>query len=360
MKEILDETLELLEGGRDFALVKLIADRGSTPRAAGAEMLVRRDGSTAGTIGGGLLELSMMKAATGVLETHRSAVTDMGLSGQDVYSDEEMVCGGSAEVLITYVAAGDPVLLAVCAAIRAARAAQRRAWFFTIMPAAEGDPVEHCLLRDDYRGVGALPCPAETLRAAVGEIAVHGVTRLPDGREVLVEPLDVAVTAVVCGAGHVGRALAPAALAAGFRVVVLDDREEFADPRRFPGANVTLAPFSGALARLGVGEQSFIVIVTRGHVHDMDVLQQALKTPARYVGLMASRGKRARIVAALRRAGFDDHDIARVHSPIGLDIGAETPAELAVSIVAEMIQVHSGKTAAERVRRPARATAAPE
>jgi xanthine dehydrogenase accessory factor len=345
VREILDETLQLLESGQDFALVKLAAERGSTPRAAGAEMLVRRDGSIAGTIGGGLLELSMMKAAGEVLEERRSRVVVLGLAGTDTASEDEMICGGSAEILITYVPPGDPALLAVCRAVRAALGAQRRAWLFTILPAAEGATVEYCLLGDDGVVVGAQPCEPRVLRAAVGKIAVHGTTRLPDGRVVLVEPLEPAATVVICGGGHVGQALAPFALSAGFRVVVIDDREEFTDAQRFPGATVVLAPFTRALDRVGVAEHSYIVIVTRGHVHDMDVLGQALRTPARYVGLMASRGKRARIWSALKEDGFGEDDLLRVHSPIGLDIGAETPAELAVSIVAELIQVRSGGVA---------------
>ncbi len=359
MKEILDETLKLLESGQDFALVKLAADRGSTPRAAGAEMLMRRDGSIAGTIGGGLLELTMMKAASQVLEERRSRVTDMGLTGTDVESEDRMICGGSAQILITYVPPGDPALLAVCRAVREALAAQRHAWLFTILPAgeddagagdakatdAEGAAVEYCLLGDDDSVVGAQPCEPRTLRTAVGKIAVHGSTRLPDGRSVLVEPLEPAATVVICGGGHVGQALAPVALNAGFRVVVIDDREEFANPQRFPGASVVLAPFDGALARVGVAEQSYVVIVTRGHVHDVEMLGQALRTPARYVGLMASRGKRARIWSALKEDGLGEDDLGRVHSPIGLDIGAETPAELAVSIVAELIQVRAGGVA---------------
>ena len=181
--------------------------------------------------------------------------------------------------------------------------------------------------------------------ALVKLAADRGSTRLPDGRSVLVEPLEPAATVVICGGGHVGQALAPVALNAGFRVVVIDDREEFANPQRFPGATVVLAPFDGALARVGVAEQSDVVIVTRGHVHDMEMLGQALRTPARYVGLMASRGKRARIWSALKEDGFGEGDLTRVHSPIGLDIGAETPAELAVSIVAELIQVRAGGAA---------------
>ena len=110
------------------------------------------------------------------------------------------------------------------------------------------------------------------------------------------------------------------------------------------GGGLVGASLAIALERIGVDEASYVVIVTRGHTHDMDVLVQALRTPARYIGLMASRSKRARMVEALRDAGMGEDQLARVHSPVGLDIGAETPAELAVSIVAEMIQVRAGKT----------------
>ncbi len=346
MKEIVDDVLRELQVGRDFALVRLVAEQGSTPRQAGAEMLVRRDGSIAGTIGGGLLEATMMRAAAEVLARRRSVMTGMGLRGTDVTSADEMICGGSADVLIAYVPAGAPVLTEVCTALREAAAGQRRAWLFTVLPADEGGPVEHCLLRDDDTIVGSQPCEPARLRTAVGKIAVHGTTRLPDGREVLVETLDPPVTVIICGAGHVGRALAPVAARAGWRTVVLDDREEFANPQRFPGAQIVLlSSFDGALSRVTIDQQSYVVIVTRGHTHDMNVLEQALHTPAKYVGLMASRSKRKRIADSLREAGFGDHDLARVHSPIGLAIGAETPAELAVSIVAEMIQVRAGKSA---------------
>jgi xanthine dehydrogenase accessory factor len=344
VKEILDDALALLRDGEDFALVKLIGDRGSTPRSAGAEMVVRRDGSIAGTIGGGLLELTMMREAAGVLETRRSRVVDLRLAGRDLASGEEMGCGGSAEVLVTYVPPRDERLAEVLAAVKAARVARRRAWLFTLMPTEEGDPVETCLLEEDGAVVGTRSCEPAALRTAVGKIAVHGSATLADGRSVVVEQVEVPPTAIVCGGGHVGRAVAPAALAAGFSVTVIDDREEFADPRRFPGAKVVLSPFDRALERLGVDGASYVVIVTRGHTHDIDVLVQALRTPARYIGLMASRSKRARIVAALSEAGFGDGVLARVHCPIGLDIGAETPEELAVSILAEMIQVRAGKT----------------
>jgi xanthine dehydrogenase accessory factor len=341
MREIVAETLELLEQGQDFALIKLVAEKGSTPRAAGAEMLLRRDGSIAGTIGGGLLEATMMRAARQALEEKRSLVTSLSLTGTDVRSAEKMICGGAADVLITYVPAGDPGLTDICRAVRAAVESRRRAWLFTVLPEGD-DAAVRCVLGEDGAIVGPAVCDATTLHAAVGAAVRHGSAALPDGRHVLVEPLEAQSTVVICGAGHVALALAPAAAAAGFDVLVLDDREDFADPERFPGASVVLTGFDGALSRVDVDEQSYVVIVTRGHTHDTTVLEQALRTPARYIGLMASRTKRQRIFTALLEEGFREDDLARVHSPIGIEIGAETPAELAVSIVAEMIKVRSG------------------
>ncbi len=345
MYEILDDTLDMLETGRQFALVTLVADQGSTPRAAGAEMLVRRDGTIAGSIGGGLLEHAMMQAAAETLAAGRSRWVRTELSGTDVRSADKMLCGGAAEVLVTYVAPHDTALLEVCRALREARDAGRRAWYVTVLAdGAAGDDavVQHCAVDADGRRAGAAACAAAELRSLAGAAAVHGATRLADGRAAVVERLDPPALAVVCGAGHVGRALAPVLLGLGFRVVVIDDREEFAAPARFPGATVVARPFDGALTAVGVDANAYVVIVTRGHVYDMEVLEQALRVGAGYVGLMASRSKRARMDAALREAGFSDDDVGRIHSPVGLAIGAETPAELAVSIAAEMILVRSG------------------
>ena len=306
-------------------------------------MLVRADGSIAGTIGGGLLEATMMARATEVVASGRSELTGMRLRGVDLDSSDEMVCGGDADVLIAYVAPGDassPGFARRCARPRPPSGAPGCSPSCSPTKRA----VEYCLLDDDDAMVGTRACEPAALRKAVGKIAVHGTTKLPDGRDVLVEALEPPATAIICGAGHVGCALAPVAARAGWRVVVLDDREEFANPTRFPGAEVVLLrSFDDALSRVAVDERSYVVIVTRGHTHDMNVLEQALRTPARYVGLMASRTKRKRIAEGLRAAGFDDGTLERVHSPIGLSIGAETPAELAVSIVAEMIQVRAAR-----------------
>ena len=216
----------------------------------------------------------------------------------------------------------------------------------TVPPAVDDGPVaapvEHCLLDEG----GGSPAPRSARRrrcaASPAAAALHGTATLPDGRDAVLERVDPPALAVICGAGHVGRAVAPLLVGLGFRVVVVDDREDFASAERFPDAEVVVRPFDGALAAVGVDERAYVVIVTRGHVHDLDVLVQALRAGARYVGVMGSRAKRARMHAALRDAGFDEETIGRVHSPIGVAIGAETPAELAVSIAAEIVQARAG------------------
>lgn len=343
MHEIVDSVLAELEGDQPFALVTLVGEHGSTPRARGAQMLVRRDGSIAGTIGGGLLEATMMRAALDAIWDRRSRLAPFRLAGRSV-ADDEMICGGSAEVLIACVAPADPTLRAVCATVAAAVADGRRAWLFTFFaPDADDLDVGHCVLEEDGRTAGAAPCEAEELRRLVGKVGVHGATELPDGRRVHVETIERPTRAVICGAGHVALSLAPVAAGAGFQPVVLDDRPAFADPARFPSARrvVLLRSFDEAFTDVALDEDSYVVIVTRGHKHDFSVLVQALRTPTAYVGLMSSKSKRVKIEAGLRDLGFGDADIARVHSPVGLSIGAESPAELAISIVAEMIQVRA-------------------
>lgn len=370
MREILDEVMRQLDGDAGFALVTLVSERGSTPRSAGAQMLVREDGSIAGTIGGGLLEATMMGQARAALSERCSRTTTMALAGRQIH-EMEMMCGGHAEVLIAYVPPRDPVLTAVLRGLSDAVAQRRRAWMFTFFRgspmgtvAGAGTPdecgtapgastgastpagdVSYCLLVEGGEPIGELPCESQHLRRLVGKIGVHGSAALDDGRQVYVEAVEPLTVAVICGAGHVAQALAPITEYAGFATTVLDDRPEFADRERFPTASrvEVLPSFDDAFAGIEIDERGYIIIVTRGHAHDFNVLVQALRTPARYVGLMSSRSKWARIEAELRKLGFVDADIARIHSPVGLSIGAETPAELAVSIVAEMIQARAGR-----------------
>lgn len=149
--------------------------------------------------------------------------------------------------------------------------------------------------------------------------------------------------AFVFGAGHCGEKLVPLLGQVGFRTIILDDRMEYANHERFAAADeiVVLDSFTDALQNLPIDEKSYIIILTRGHLHDKTVLQQSLKTKARYIGMIGSRQKREETYRALREEGFTTEDLNRVTSPIGLSIGAETPEEIAVSIAAQLIQVRA-------------------
>jgi xanthine dehydrogenase accessory factor len=162
--------------------------------------------------------------------------------------------------------------------------------------------------------------------------------------EVFIEPVEASPEVFVFGAGHVGAFLARLAHEVGFRVHVIDDREKFADTARFaPGTDVVVADIPEWLRGHTLPRTAYAVIVTRGHRHDLDALRALATAPLRYVGLIGSRAKVRRIFDALRGEGLPDESLARVHAPIGLDIGAITPQEIAVSILAELIAVRHGR-----------------
>ena len=164
------------------------------------------------------------------------------------------------------------------------------------------------------------------------------------GRRILADPVSAAGTVYIFGAGHVSLALARLTTMVDFRTVVLDDRRQFASKERFPKADDVhvLENFKAALEGLFIDPNSYMVIVTRGHSHDKTVLAQALRSTAGYIGMIGSRRKRAAIYDALLAEGFTQADLDRVHSPIGLAIGAETPEEIAVSIIGELIAKRAG------------------
>lgn len=163
------------------------------------------------------------------------------------------------------------------------------------------------------------------------------------GKRLLVEPFYAPDAVYLFGAGHVARHTASLAANVGFRTVVLDDRAELANADRFPAADEVhvLPSFHEPMQRVAIDGRSYVVIVTRGHSHDKTVLSHALRTKACYIGMIGSRRKRDSIYRLLLEEGFQQRDIDRVHCPIGLSIGAETPEEIAVSIVGELIQVRA-------------------
>jgi xanthine dehydrogenase accessory factor len=353
--DLLDIMLDRLGRGEPLAHVAILHQDGSTPRTAGARMLVFADGSIAGTIGGGQVEAMAMDMARASLGTGRAARASFDLTGgRDQGMD--MICGGRLEALIEPLA--DPAkLLPVLRAAQACRQDRRPFTLLTMLRASEdkgGVEIARCLLAPEHAGR-----PELRQGACAGEPELEGVLREADrepwslvrrpGADWLVEHYRPRETVYLFGGGHVAQKVAHVAHFAGFRIAVLDDRPEFANRELFPQAELLLTPSSFAnvfelpdLAREPMGDTSYVVIVTRGHRHDADILEQTLRTAAGYIGMIGSRAKREATYRRLAEKGFGSDDFARVHCPIGLDIGAQTPEEIGVSVVAEMILHRAG------------------
>ena len=249
--DIYEEITQLRKEGRRGALATIINVRGSIPSFETAKMLVREDGTIAGTIGGGCVEAEVWEAAREVMRNERPQTLNFNLNNNPKY-DTGLVCGGTLEVFV------EPIL------------------------------------------------PVSTL--------------------------------YIFGAGHVAFSLYKVARMAGFDVVITDDRETYANRERFPDArDIYAEEYEQVMAQLAPNDTSYIVIVTRGHRDDMRVLRWAAETPARYIGMIGSQRKTIAIYKELEKEGVAAEKLARVYAPVGIDIGAITPEEIAISIVAELI-----------------------
>ncbi|MCF8143882.1 MAG: XdhC family protein [Deltaproteobacteria bacterium] len=355
MDEIYKGIEKLFKEGRSGVLATIIRQAGPSPRGIGTKCLIKDDGSFVGTIGGGILEARTLAEARKVFETRLPTRLHFSLDGTDVAATD-MLCGGRVEVFLEPVAAGDPICVTLFQRTGEGLRKGQSSLLITLLDSKrwQHGAVPKVLFGNSGEVSGLLPGAQGIAEAVLHDrkkILASGhlsVSSMPDDSglmtEVLMEPIAARSFLYVFGAGHVSRQIVPLAAGVGFHVAVIDDREDFADPGHFPEAGeVRCIPFEGAVERLAVDDASFVVIVTRGHMGDKTVLAQALKTEARYIGMIGSRQKRDLIYEALSAEGFTQEDLDRVHSPIGIEIGAETPAEIAVSIVAELIQVRRGK-----------------
>jgi xanthine dehydrogenase accessory factor len=294
--ELLDEILRRVEAGERIAVCTVVRTRGSTPQKMGAVMIVTRDGQALGTIGGGCVEAEVRTRALQQLEsTSRGCLFSFKLD-HDLGWDDGLVCGGTMEVALQ------------------------------VIDSAQS----------------AVPYRAARGLLAVGREAAVSVTVSDESGAVqtFTRTLEPRPTLVIAGAGHVAAALADIAARAGFDVVVIDDRADFVSAERFPGAKQrVVGEVEVELARWPITPHTYVVIVTRGHRRDGKALGAVVRSDARYVGLIGSKRKIVTIFDDLHRQGATREQLARVHAPIGLDLGAVTPAEIAVSIAGELIAV---------------------
>ncbi len=339
-QHLYQKAYELLAQGRRLILAKTVRRSGSTPRDVGAMCLVTDAGELIGTIGGGLMEFQVQTRAVDLLNEQTSLIYPFRLSDADL-ADAGMVCGGEVDLYLDPLFPENPETRAVFQAMAETIEKKEPATLVTRvdngLPALA--PGNRMLIPQNHgETIGAIPGfdtarLSETRNRPFSLMAQDG-----SDKGFFVETIGLKPRVLLFGGGHVSVFVARLAKMVGFAVSVIDDRPEFVGPDRFPDADERIvSDFDKAFDRIDVSPDAYILIITRGHLHDRNVLQQALNTPAGYIGMIGSTRKRDLIYRDLMNQGVSKERLAEVFSPVGLDIHAETPEEIAVSIVAQLI-----------------------
>lgn len=352
--DILKEILEAVESEDRVMLATIVSTTGSTPAAALSKMLVKNGGIVSvGTVGGGCMEGEVLLHAGRLYASNRAEILTFHLNEDD--SEHGLICGGSLDVLIEPVVRAERNAIAAMMSIR--DEGEDAVLVTTLSP--EGMIRSKRLFRvgrnsgaghemtasEVVGGFGSTDPTSPDLLELIGKTQRNGETRIVDDALVktILEPIPGRPSLVVFGGGHVSKYVSRAAAMAGFRVTIVDDREQYANAERFPEAAETrVMDFSEAFDRLPLTPSQYLVIVTRGHKFDELLLERACRTAARYVGMIGSRRKVLTAFRHLLEKGVTMEELRRVQAPIGLDIGALTAEEIGISIVAQLIAVRRG------------------
>lgn len=329
----------------DTVLVTIVEGNGSIPRTTGAYMAVDHTGRIYGTIGGGNLEYQAVKKAMTLTGSDAHFVEDFDL-GTGENGGLGMVCGGRVKVLFYSMKSKDPKIAAFLKEALTAATAGKPYWL--LLPFSKGYPkIEshleegkgHCRILEKYENDKTNGSDATNKTDATNETNKNN-----EIQKFYAEEFCFDGKVYIFGGGHLAQELVPVLSHLGFWCMVMDDREEYTDPNLFPGVQETrTVDFTALSDILKVKKEDYLVVVTRGHRCDTDAERFALHTPASYIGVVGSKRKTQYVREKLLAEGFTDEELDRVHAPIGIDIGSETPAEIAISIAAQLIQVRSEK-----------------
>ena len=354
--DIYQELLNSLDIEDQVILATIVATKGSTPSAALSKMIIKNKGKTSvGTIGGGCVEADVLARAQQKLQTEAAETLCFELR-EDEYI-QGLICGGTINVLLEPISRNLIPLFHELKFIRdngndsligTHLGSDGRIIRKTIL--AEYRNAELCINKEqESYWQNLLQKSASPLQNTLAEMIEsslkhQSVTRIPlNEGELILEPVPGLPNLILFGGGHVSKAICRSAASCGFQVTVTDDREAFCNPARFPEADATIvSDFSEVFKRVTIKPATYLVIVTRGHRYDEEVLENALKTPAHYIGMMGSQRKVLTSFKRLLSYGFKKEDLMRVHSPIGIEVGAITPEEIAISVVAQLIRVRRG------------------
>jgi len=359
MKDIYTEIVNALGKREKLALATIINRVGSAPREAGAKYLIKKDGTTIGSIGGGCVEADVWQGAQKAMEKGEGSIFHFNLTSEQL-AEGGLICGGNIDIFLEPLKEdslniyreidnlrqqGGSGLLATVISIDGG---YPRREGIKVFIKASGKKAGSLFMGEMLEGriFKELERLLKTNKIEIMAIRSEETTHDWKNVEILLEPIVSKPTVYIFGAGHISQQLVPLLKKVHFRVFVIDDREMFANRERFPEADeVMVMEFENAFDQVPIDQSSFIVIVTRGHIYDGLVLSRAVLTGARYIGMIGSKKKIHTLYKNLLGEGVPKEALERVYAPIGLDIGSETPEEIAVSIVAQLIQERRGKLA---------------
>jgi xanthine dehydrogenase accessory factor len=338
--EVLFKTmLEKINSGEDTVLATIVADTGSSPRSAGAHILVDKNGRVCGTIGGGTLEYKSIQLACGLLEQRQSRRKTYRLYRND---EEElgMLCGGNVDVFFQFIEGDDKKTASLLEECISRLGKDEDLWLFIDLTS----PADWTMAL--YSGGSLFPEGMELSGDDIRELARNKEVLIKKrGRRIYGEPVNFAGKVFIFGGGHVAQALAPVLNSIGFRCLVFDNREEFVSRELFPHAlDLITGDYDHIEEKLTVGSGDYIVIVT--HAYDLAVLRQIIDKNCAYVGVIGSKTKAAALKQQLAQEGVSGETLDKINTPIGLRIKSETPEEIAVSIAGEMILRRAERRAA--------------
>ena len=358
MRDILDDLDRWRSAGKKVAIARVVDVDGSGPRPPGAAMAVAEDGEVAGSVSGGCVEGAVVTEALGILESGERKLVTFGYSDDEAFA-VGLTCGGTIHLFIEPLHPDQAVFAEVAEAIRS----ESPVALATVISGP--DIGRKLLVRPDRPGVGTLGDPdldRVVTRDAGGELAA-GITEVRhygahgEAREaevsVFIESHAPPPRMLIFGAVDFTAALARLAKLLGYRVTVCDAREVFATRRRFPMADEVVVDWpQRLLARVGssLGPRDAVCVLTHDAKFDVPAIIAALETDVGYLGAMGSRRTHDKRMERLQEEGVEDAGLKRVMAPIGLDIGARTPEEVAVSIFAEIIALRTGQQLAASLR----------
>ena len=351
---------QLLEEGETLAIATIVSTSGSTPREVGAQMVITASGEILGTVGGGCGEAEVRREAVQVIRSRKPAIVKVELM-DDIESNSPAVCGGILNVFVDpwwdAPAAIGPRLADALMQVEKDGAA---AVVATVVDAGNCPDVatgDKCAIRDGAISVSSIR-NQELLQAVLHEAETRlchekcsQVTLTLPGTgssaEVFFEVITAMRKVIIVGAGHLAIPLVKFAKILGFHITVLDDRVIYANRERFPDADEVLAgDMAETLRGIEITPQTYIVLITRGHQFDEPCLREIIHSPAKYIGMIGSKRRiKACFIRFRDEDGIPEELLKRVYAPIGLDIRAESPEEIALSIISEMVKVRRGGTA---------------